>query len=93
MSPLTALIVGTCGISLITILALLPRMSNVSGNFWLATLWLTWLTSLIWALTRPSFPVIFTALMLSMFIFIIVPATTLNCTVAPYLLTSIIRLA
>ncbi len=75
MGPLSALIVGMFGISLITILALLPRMSNVSGNFWLATLWLTWLTSLIWALTRPSFSVIFTALMLSMFIFIIVPAT------------------
>jgi oligosaccharide repeat unit polymerase len=75
MSPLGALIVSMCGISLITILALLPRMSNVSGNFWLATLWLTWLASLIWALTRPSFSVIFTALMLSMFIFIIVPAT------------------
>jgi oligosaccharide repeat unit polymerase len=38
-------------------------------------LWLTWLASLIWALTRPSFSVIFTALMLSMFIFIILPAT------------------
>jgi oligosaccharide repeat unit polymerase len=50
-------------------------MSNVPGNFWLATLWLTWLASLVWALTRPSFSVIFTALMLSMFIFIIVPAT------------------
>ena len=51
------------------------RLSNVSGNFWLATLWLTWLASLMWALTRSSFSAIFTALMLSMFIFIIVPAT------------------
>ena len=74
INPLGALIVSMCGISLVTILALLPRMSNVSGNFWLATLWLTWLASL-WALTRPSFSIIFTALMLSMFIFIIVPAT------------------
>jgi hypothetical protein len=50
-------------------------MSNASGNSWLMTLWLTWVASLIWALTRPSFSIIFTALMLSMFIFIIVPAT------------------
>jgi oligosaccharide repeat unit polymerase len=71
-----ALIVSMCGISLITILAFMPRMSDMSGNLWLATLWLTWLASLIWALTRPSFSVIFTALMLSMFIFIIVPATS-----------------
>ena len=75
MSPLDVLIASMCGVALITILALLLRMSNVSGNFWLATLWLAWLASLIWALTRPSFSVIFTALMLSMFIFIIVPAT------------------
>ena len=57
------------------LLLLLPRTANLSGNFWLATLWLTWLVSLTWALTRPSFSVIFTALTLSMFIFIIVPAT------------------
>jgi oligosaccharide repeat unit polymerase len=75
MSPLDVLIASICGISLITILALLLRMSYLPGNFWLATLWLTWLSSLIWALTRPSFSVIFTALMLSMFIFIILPAT------------------
>jgi oligosaccharide repeat unit polymerase len=73
--PLGALIASMCGILLIAALALLPRMPNASGNFWLVTLWLTWLASLIWALTRPSFSVIFTALMLSMFIFIIVPAT------------------
>ena len=69
------LIASLCGISLIVILAVLLRMSNAPGNFWLATLWLTWLTSLLWALTRPSFSLIFTALILSMFIFIIVPAT------------------
>jgi oligosaccharide repeat unit polymerase len=52
-----------------------PWAANVSGDFWLTVLWLTWLAALVWALTRPSFSVIFTALMLSMFIFIIVPAT------------------
>ena len=76
MSPLDALIASICGFSLIAILALLLRMPYASGNFWLATLWLTWLASLIWALTRPSFSIIFTALMLSMFIFIILPATS-----------------
>jgi oligosaccharide repeat unit polymerase len=50
-------------------------MHNASGNFWLTMLWLAWLASLTWALTRPSFSVIFTGLVLSMFIFIIVPAT------------------
>jgi oligosaccharide repeat unit polymerase len=47
----------------------------VSGNSWLAALWVTWLAGLIWALTRSSFSPIFTALMLSMFIFIVLPAT------------------
>ena len=75
MSLLDALIISSCGIALVAILAFLPRISDMSGNFWLAVLWLTWLASLAWALTRSSFSVIFTALMLSMFIFIIVPAT------------------
>lgn len=48
------LIASTCGIALISLLVLLPRTANLSGNFWLATLWLTWLVSLTWALTRPS---------------------------------------
>src|SRR5580704_369117 len=69
------LIASMCGVALISLLVLLSRTDNLSGNFWLATLWLTWLVSLIWALTRPSFSVIFTALTLSMFIFIVVPAT------------------
>jgi oligosaccharide repeat unit polymerase len=75
VNPVGILIAGMCGIGLVSLLVLLPRTLNLSGNFWLATLWLTWLVSLAWALTRPSFSVIFTALTLSMFIFIIVPAT------------------
>jgi oligosaccharide repeat unit polymerase len=75
MSPPGALIVGVCGILLIIIFALLSGMFNMSGNSWLAALWLTWLASLIWTLTRSSFSVVLTALMLSMFILIIVPAT------------------
>jgi oligosaccharide repeat unit polymerase len=75
MSPPGAVIVGICGVLLITIFALLSGISDMSGNSWLAALWLTWLTSLIWTLTRSSFSVILTALMLSMFILIIVPAT------------------
>jgi oligosaccharide repeat unit polymerase len=75
VSPVGILIATTCGMGLISLLVLLPQMANLPGNFWLATLWFTWLVSLTWALTRPSFSVIFTALMLSMFIFIIVPAT------------------
>jgi len=69
------LIATTCGIFLIIILALLAQRFNASGNSWLMTLWLAWLASLLWAFTRPSFSVIFTGLVLSMFIFIIVPAT------------------
>jgi oligosaccharide repeat unit polymerase len=75
MSPLDTWIASLSATSLVAILALPQLLSNESGNFWLATLWLTWLASLTWALTRPSFSVIFTALVLSMFIFIIVPAT------------------
>ncbi len=70
------LIAGACGICLLAILVPLPRLVNGPGNLWLATLWLTWLASLIWALTRRSLSIIFTGLMLSMFIFIVVPATS-----------------
>jgi oligosaccharide repeat unit polymerase len=75
-SSLDVLIATMCGISLIAIFGILVRMSDASGRFWLVTLWLAWLASLLWALTRHSFSVIFTALMLSMFIFIVVPATS-----------------
>lgn len=70
------LIAGMCGTALIAILALLPWILNAPGNFWLASLWLAWLASLGWALTRRSFSIIFTALTLSMFIFIVAPATS-----------------
>jgi oligosaccharide repeat unit polymerase len=76
MSLRDILIAGACGICLIAILAPLPRVLSVPGNLWLATLWLTWLASLAWALTRRSLSIIFTALMLSMFIFIVAPATS-----------------
>src|SRR5262249_55971645 len=70
------LIAGICGTALIAILALLPWVLNGPGNFWLASLWLAWLASLGWALTRRSFSIIFTGLTLSMFIFIVAPATS-----------------
>jgi hypothetical protein len=54
---------------------LLPRVPDAPGGFWLAALWVTWLAAMTWALTRRTFPVIFTALTLSEFIFIVVPAT------------------
>jgi oligosaccharide repeat unit polymerase len=73
--PAGALNACICGMILVGTLALLSRMADLSGNFWLTALWLIWMASLIWALTRPSFSIIFTALTLSMFIFIIVPAT------------------
>ena len=69
---LTAAATGAC---LVIILAVLLPMSAAPGRFWLAMLWLTWAATLIWALRRPAFSAVFTALTLSMFIFIIVPAT------------------
>lgn len=55
--------------------ALAPRMPDAGAGFWLAALWVTWLAAMAWALSRRTFPVVFTALMLSEFIFIVVPAT------------------
>lgn len=70
-----ALIAGSCGIMLIAAVAFLMRMPGASGGVWLATLWATWLASAAWALIRRPFPVIFAALMLSEFVFIVMPAT------------------
>jgi oligosaccharide repeat unit polymerase len=46
-----------------------------SGEFWLAVLWLLWAASIVWALTRTSFSLLFMALMIAMLLFVVMPAT------------------
>jgi hypothetical protein len=46
-----------------------------AGGFWLTMLWVTWIASVVWALTRPSFSLLFAAVMAAMFLFVILPAT------------------
>lgn len=50
------------------------------GGSWLAILWATWIAAMVWALTRPSFSVLFVAVMAAMFLFVILPATEAQLT-------------
>jgi len=38
------------------------RIPASADGFWLANLWGTWLVCVVWALTRPSFSVLFAAI-------------------------------
>jgi len=68
-------IAGFCLMVLIVVSIVLTRITASTGNLWLAVLCGTWLTSVIWALTRRSFSLLFTAIMVAMLIFVIMPAT------------------
>jgi oligosaccharide repeat unit polymerase len=45
------------------------------GDSWLAILWAAWIVAVVWALTRPSFSLLFAAIMAAMLLFVILPAT------------------
>jgi hypothetical protein len=51
------------------------RVPVSAGGFWLTMLWAAWIASVVWALTRPSFSLLFAAVMAAMFLFVILPAT------------------
>jgi len=45
------------------------------GDIWLTILWAAWVLAVTWALTRPSFSLLFAAIMAAMLLFVIIPAT------------------
>ena len=52
------------------------QMPESDGDLWLAILWAAWILAVVWALTRPSFSLLFAAIMAAMLLFVIIPATT-----------------
>jgi len=51
------------------------RVPTSVDGFWLSILWGTWIVTIVWALTRPSFSVLFTGLTVEMLLFVLIPAT------------------
>jgi oligosaccharide repeat unit polymerase len=66
---------GFCFAVLVAIGFAIMWMPTSSGDFWLTILWATWLLSVVWALTRPSFSLLFAAIMATMLLLVILPAT------------------
>jgi oligosaccharide repeat unit polymerase len=51
------------------------QVPSSAGDSWLVILWAAWVVAVVWVLTRPSFSVLFAAIMAAMFLFVILPAT------------------
>jgi len=67
--------VGLCfGVLIIAGLAIM-WMPPSGGAFWLTILWAAWILAVAWALTRPSFSLLFAEIMAVMLLFVILPAT------------------
>src|SRR5947209_3319576 len=72
MSRWFAVIAGAMSFGLVIAVMRVPTSAD---GFWLAILWGTWLLSLTWALTRPSFSVLSAAITAEMLLFVVIPAT------------------
>jgi len=55
--------------------AAVAQMPTSGGDAWLTILWVAWIISVVWALTRPSFSLLFATIMAVMLLFVIIPAT------------------
>lgn len=60
---------------LIVLLGLFTGFTTDPYLFWLYSIWLIWLGSMVWAVTRPEAPVSFLALQVVMMLFVIWPGT------------------
>jgi oligosaccharide repeat unit polymerase len=63
-------ILAGAGLAIVKVQAL-----GSAGDSWLIILWLSWIAAVVWTLTRPSFSILFAAVMAAMLLFVIVPAT------------------
>jgi oligosaccharide repeat unit polymerase len=51
------------------------QIPGTAGDSWLTILWAAWVIAVVWALTRPSFSLLFATIMAAMLLFVIIPAT------------------
>ena len=56
-------IAGFCVVALVGagIALAIVQVSATAGDSWLAILWAAWVVAVVWALTRPSFSLLFAA--------------------------------
>jgi hypothetical protein len=68
-------IAGFCVAGLVAAGIAIVQVPASAGDSWLVILWATWTIAVVWALTRPSFSILFAAIMAAMLLFVILPAT------------------
>jgi oligosaccharide repeat unit polymerase len=68
-------IAGFCVAVLVGAAIAIVQIPTTAGDSWLTILWAAWIIAVVWALTRPSFSVLFAATMAAMLLFVILPAT------------------
>lgn len=68
-------IAGFCVAVLVAAGIAISQVPASAGDSWLVILWTTWIVAVVWALTRPSFSVLFAAITAAMLLFVILPAT------------------
>jgi oligosaccharide repeat unit polymerase len=68
-------IASFCVAVLVAAGAAVAQMPASGGDLWLTILWAGWVLAVVWALTRPSFSLLFATIMAVMLLFVIIPAT------------------
>jgi oligosaccharide repeat unit polymerase len=68
-------IAGFCVVVLVGAGIAIVQLPGTPGDFWLTILWAAWIVAVVWALTRPSFSLLFAAVMAAMLLLVIIPAT------------------
>jgi oligosaccharide repeat unit polymerase len=68
-------IASFCVVVLVGAAIAIVQVPATAGDSWLAILWAAWVIAVVWAFTRPSFSLLFAAIMTEMFLLVILPAT------------------
>lgn len=68
-------IAAVCVVVLVGAWIAVVQIPASAGDSWLTILWATWIVAVIWTLARPSFSLLFAAIMAAMFLLVIFPAT------------------
>jgi oligosaccharide repeat unit polymerase len=68
-------IAAFCVVALVGAGISIVQIPGTAGDSWLTILWAAWVIAVVWALTRPSFSLLFAAIMAAMLLFVIIPAT------------------
>ncbi len=68
-------IASICVVLLVGAGIALAHMPGSTGDLWLTIMWAAWILAVVWALTRPSFSLLFAMIMATMLFFVILPAT------------------